>query len=131
MYSTRYLHFKTLYFIAAIVLFLMEVYIAMYVHDAIVRPYIGDLLVVILLYCFLRSFINLPVITLAIAVLMIAYLIETLQYFNLLKHLGLQHSSLAKIILGTSFAWTDMLAYTIGIIIVIFVERLLVAKPQK
>ncbi|MFT5385169.1 MAG: hypothetical protein ACI81W_002574, partial [Saprospiraceae bacterium] len=36
-------------------LFLIEVGIAVFIQDRIIRPYIGDLLVVILIYCFIRS----------------------------------------------------------------------------
>jgi hypothetical protein len=53
----------------------------------------------------------------------LAYAIEILQYFNLVKLLGLQHSSLARIVLGTAFQWMDFVAYTIGILVVMAVER--------
>lgn len=38
------------YAIATVILLLTEVLIALYVHDAFVRPYIGDVLVVIVIY---------------------------------------------------------------------------------
>ena len=38
------------YAIATVVLLLIEVLIAVYVHDAFVRPYIGDVLVVVVIY---------------------------------------------------------------------------------
>jgi hypothetical protein len=115
--------FQPRYFLFAIVLFVVEVLIAAYLHDQIVRPYIGDLLVVILLYCMVKSFFDLPVFALAMAVLAFAYVIEILQYFKLLKLLGWQDLYAARLILGNSFAWTDMLAYTLGIIIVIALEK--------
>ena len=36
---------------------LIEVLIAIYVHDAFVRPYIGDVLVVVVIYTFIRIFV--------------------------------------------------------------------------
>lgn len=115
--------FQPLYFVATIALLLTEVLIALFVHDKFIRPYIGDTLVVMLLYCFVQSFFKLPVIPTALAVLAFSYLVETLQYFKIIKLLGLQHSKVAKIIIGTSFAWADIIAYTIGIILVILVEK--------
>jgi len=59
----------------------------------------------------------------AIAVLLFAYTVEVLQYFQLVKRLGLQHSRLANIVIGNSFAWSDMIAYTLGILLVVLAER--------
>ena len=90
------------------------------------RPYVGDYLVVMLIYCFVRTFLNSPVLPTAIAVLLFAYLIETLQYFRLVDRLGLEHNIIAKTVIGYGFSWIDMLAYTLGVITI-----LLVAAFQK
>lgn len=45
------------YFIAFLVFLGIEFYIGNYVHDQFIRPYVGDLLVVIVLYCFIRGLI--------------------------------------------------------------------------
>ena len=45
------------YAIATVILLLIEVLIALYVHDAFVRPYIGDVLVVVVIYTFIRIFV--------------------------------------------------------------------------
>ena len=116
--------FHKKYFLAALILFLIEVFIASFVHDRIVRPYIGDLLVVILIYCFCKSFIDAPVSVTALSVLLFAYAVELLQYLNFIRYLGLQQSKLANIILGNSFQWIDMIAYTIGILLVFCFEFL-------
>lgn len=117
------LHFNSKYFIWAMVLLAIEIIIALFVHDAVIRPYIGDLLVVILLYCLVRSFLNAPVPATAIGVLLFAVVVETLQYFNVVTLLGLQHSSFAKIIIGSAFSWMDIACYTAGIIIVLIAEK--------
>ncbi len=116
--------FQSKYFILTLLLLLTEVLIALFVHDEIVRPYIGDLLVVILLYCLVRSFLNLQITSTAFSVLLFSYLVETLQYFRLVHHLGLDHSKIANIIIGNYFTWVDILAYTLGILIVLGIERL-------
>ena len=84
------LSFKLNYFILTILLFTTEVLIARYAHDDIIRPYLGDVLVVMLLYCFIRSFLKLNVTPTTISVLLFAYLVETLQYFNIVERLGLK-----------------------------------------
>lgn len=111
------------YLLATLLLFLIEVCIALFVHDHLIRPYIGDFLVVILIYCFLKSFLNIPVVTTAIGVLLFAYTVELLQYFRIVELLGLQHSRAARIIIGSSFEWQDMLAYTLGIASILVLEK--------
>jgi hypothetical protein len=121
------LTFNLKYFIATVILFITELLIALYVHDNIIRPYIGDLLVVILIYCFVKSFFNFSAKNTAIGVLIFAYATEIMQYFHVVNLLGLQHSRIARIIIGTSFSWEDILVYTAGIIIVLLIERKRVA----
>jgi hypothetical protein len=115
--------FSKKYFLLTSLLLAIEIFIAAYMHDPFIRPYFGDFLVVILLYCFAKSFINISVWKAAIGVLLFAYLIEMMQYFQLAKLLGLQNSKLARIIIGSSFGWEDILAYTLGIIAVLLLER--------
>ena len=116
------LHFHPYYFIATVLLFLIEVLIAIYVDDNFIRPYGGDYLVVILLFCFVKTFLKIPTLWTAAGVLLFAYLIETLQYFDLVGKLGLKHSRIANIVIGNSFAWMDMLAYTLGILTIMIVH---------
>jgi hypothetical protein len=120
--STLSMNFHKNYFILAILLFITEILIARYLHDNIIRPYGGDFLVVMLIYCMVKTFLNTSIVPTAIAVLLFAYVVEILQYFRLIALLGLQHSRLACIIFGTSFSWTDILCYTLGIAVVIAVE---------
>ena len=93
-----------------------------YAHDDIIRPYLGDVLVVMLLYCFIRSFLKLNVTPTTISVLLFAYLVETLQYFNIVERLGLKDSPLANIVIGNYFTWIDILAYTLGALVVLAFE---------
>ncbi|MEP7230352.1 MAG: DUF2809 domain-containing protein [Ginsengibacter sp.] len=126
-----FIHFKKKYFAIVLLIFFAEIFIALYVHDNIVRPYISDFLVVILIYCFIKSFLNISVWPLAISVLLFSYAVETSQYFNIIAKLGLKHSKLARIIIGTSFEWIDMIAYTAGIALVVFIETVYSNKAKK
>ncbi|MFC0515957.1 DUF2809 domain-containing protein [Mucilaginibacter angelicae] len=110
------------YLTLTLILFATEVFIGVSLHDRLIRPFGGDLLVVILIYCFVKSFFDTPWLKTAICTLIFSYIVEVSQYFNLLKHLGLQSSKAAAILLGHSFSWGDMLCYTIGIAIVGILE---------
>lgn len=117
------LPFNKNYFGFAVLIFCIEVLIALFVKDQFVRPYLGDVLVVMLMYCFFKSFIKLPVLTVAILVLVIAFGIEFLQFLNIVQMLHLEQSKIARTVLGTSFSWIDLLTYCIGIAIVLLVEK--------
>lgn len=116
-------YFQKNYFLPAVLLFIIEVAIAFFVHDRFVRPYVGDFLVVIFLYCFFKSFLNSSNSKVALGVLLFSYVIEASQYFHLIKRLGLQHAWLARLILGSGFEWLDLIAYTLGILMVLAIEK--------
>ncbi len=120
--------FNRWYFLLAVLLFVTEVLIAAYLRDDFIRTYAGDFLVVILIYCFVRSFIQAPAVPVALAVLAFSYLVEGLQYLNMVEHLGLGHSRIANIVLGNYFTWADILAYTLGTGFVILVEKIKAAR---
>jgi hypothetical protein len=117
------LQFNRNYLLLTLLLFSIEIGIALFVHDSFIRPYIGDVLVVILMYCFVKSFLKVSVSKVAIAVLLFAFGIEILQYLAIVEKLGLQNNRLARTVIGTSFSWEDILAYLAGIVIVIVFER--------
>lgn len=114
--------FNLKYFTFAIVFFAIEVVIALYVHDHFVRPYLGDFLIVILMYCFVKSIFELRVLKAAVFVLLFSFGIETLQYLDVIEKLGWERSAIAKTVLGHSFSWIDILMYTAGIVAVIGAE---------
>ena len=116
-------HFNKTYFGLTAILFLIEVGIALFIKDRFVRPFLGDVLVVILIYCFVKSFIKISVYKAALGVLVFAFTIEILQYCSLVEKLKLQHNTVAKTVIGTSFSWEDILAYIAGILIVLIAEK--------
>lgn len=117
------LTFNKKYFLIFLLVFCTEVLIALYVHDDFVRPYLGDVLVVILIYCFVKSFLKVNPWPAALGVLLFAFAVEFAQYLNLVERLNLQQSKLARTVIGTSFSWIDMLTYIIGAAIVLIMER--------
>ncbi len=114
--------FNLKYFSITILLFLVEVFIGVFVHDSFVRPFGGDVLVVMLIYCFIKSFWKIPAAKTALAVFGFACLVEGLQYLRIVDRLGLRRDSLWAIVIGTSFAWEDILAYAVGCAIALWVD---------
>jgi hypothetical protein len=115
--------FSKTYFVLAAALFVIEVLIALFVSDRFIRPYFGDVLVVILIYCFIKAFFKLRTLPLAIGVLLFAFMIEFLQYIRLVEILGMEKSKIISTVLGTSFAWNDILAYIGGFIVILVTEK--------
>lgn len=116
------LQFNKNYFIIAIILFMVEVCIAIFLKTGFIRHTFGDYLVVILLYASIKSVTNLNVWTTAIITLIIAFAVELLQLTPFLEYINLGENKLAKIVFGTSFQFTDLIAYTLGIITILHIE---------
>lgn len=115
---------RLFYTFAFFILIITEILIALFIHDNFIRPYVGDMLVVILIYCFVRIFIPDKLKLLPLYVFIFALVIEISQYFNLIDVLGLSESYLAHCIFGSSFDFKDILCYALGCIIcVIFSNK--------
>lgn len=119
----RYLTFNKVYTILAVLLFLLELWIALIFKTGFIRHTLGDYIVVILLYCILKAFLNFKSKHLLMVVLLIAFSIEFLQLANLLKYLNLEDSHIAKLILGSTFHVSDLIAYTLGCATILIVEH--------
>ena len=125
------MRFNAYYFYWTVLLFITEVYIAVFVKDDFVRPYMGDFLVVILIYTFVRAFFKYPMLNTAIGVLLFSFLVEILQYFNIVEVLGLGSSQLARTVIGTTFVWEDFIAYSLGIATVLGAESFIGPYMEK
>jgi len=121
---------RLFHFAVFLLLLLAEVYIALYVHDSFVRPYLGDVLVVVVLYFFLRIFIPKDHIWLLGAIFLFAVLVEILQYFHLAELLGITNPVL-RILLGSVFDVKDILCYGVGCCFLAVYEWLRYVKQQK
>jgi hypothetical protein len=90
-----------------------------------IRGFIDDIIIVILIFSFLKSLKDFNSLLLAVFVLIFAFLIEFAQLFKLIDLLGLQHNFFAQIIIGSTFDLYDLLAYLLGIIIIFTVDKLI------
>ncbi|MDR3712713.1 MAG: DUF2809 domain-containing protein [Puia sp.] len=120
----KILRFHKGYFLISAGLVVIEVCIGAYAHDDIIRPYGGDFLCVILIYCGVMTVANFPMLPTILSVLAFAYIEETLQYFHIADWLGLKEGSLARILVGTYFTWGDIGAYTLAMGLVLLIEWL-------
>jgi hypothetical protein len=112
------LGFNKQYAVLSVGLFAVEVFIALFVHDRLVRPFVGDMLVVILVFTLCRTVIKADYFGLALCVLIFSFAVEIAQYFNLISILGLQDSRLARTIIGSTFDFHDLIAYSAGALLI-------------
>jgi len=110
------------YALAAVLLLAVEVVIALFVRDRFVRPYLGDVLAVMLVYCGLRAVLSLRVLPAALLAFAIGAVIEFGQAIHVLDLLGV-HDRVARVVLGGSFEWLDFVAYAAGAVAVLAIER--------
>lgn len=102
------------YMIAFLLLLFVEVLIALYIRDSFIRPYLGDMLVVIVIYCFIRIFAPDKFSLLPLYIFIFATWVEVLQYFNLIQILGLENNRFLRVLVGTVFDIKDIACYGVG-----------------
>ena len=117
-------HRRWLYTAVFLIFFAVEAWIALYVKDALIRPYVGDILVVFVVYFFIRIFSPRGMRFLWLYVTLFAMAVEISQYFNLARVLGLEDVPLANMILGAVFDWKDMACYLAGGLLLFGGQRL-------
>lgn len=105
---------RYMYAMGAVVLFIMEVLIALVVKNPIIRGYLGDFLVVILLYYILRIFMPFKPAWLPVPVFAFAVLVEVLQYYHIVDLLHLSGSTFFRILIGGTFDVFDIVSYFAG-----------------
>jgi len=124
------LTFNLKYLTLFLILFAVEVCIALFITDTLIRPFVGDALVVILIYCFFRIFLNVSYRKLAFGVLLFACAIEILQYFDYVKLLHLENNRVISVMLGRTFEWLDFAAYFTGFLIILAVEKIVQTRTK-
>ena len=118
------------YALAALTILAVETGIALFAQDDFVRPYLGDMLAVVLAFAGIRAVTplgSLPAVLMASA---IAFAVEAGQALGLLDALGLRGSSVARTLLGADFEWRDIAAYVAGALATLAVERIVTATAR-
>lgn len=86
----------------------------------------GDFLYAIMMYLLIRIiFINKKAYQIAFLSLITCYSIEFLQLYQSGWMLELRKTLFGRYVLGQGFLWTDILAYTFGILIALLLESLI------
>lgn len=116
--------FSAKYFLITLFIFLIEVLIATKLKEYFfIRAYLGDVIVVMLLYTFVKSFLIINETKLILGIFAFSCLIEFAQFFNIAEKLGFQPGSLMYIVIGNSFSWVDILCYAAGcLLLYLFVK---------
>lgn len=105
-----------------ICLLAIEIIIGKFAHGFL-RAYVGDVLVIPLLYCFVRIFYVRPAVWLPAAVGGLGIFAEILQFFDLCGLLGIPKGSLLGILLGSSADVADIVCYAAGVLLIYAAER--------
>lgn len=102
------------YGIAFLAILAVEVLIALFVRDSFIRPYMGDVLVTVLICCFVRIFFPTGSRLMPLWVFLFAAAVEVGQYFDFVSLLGLSGNTFFRIVLGSTFSPADLLCYAVG-----------------
>lgn len=94
----------------------LEFIIGIYFHDDFIRPFVGDVIIVIVLYSLIRVFIPQKAYWLSAAVFVFAAAVEFSQKIPLCDLLGVTNNFI-RVIMGVSFAWEDIICYAVGCLI--------------
>lgn len=119
---------RFVYLLAFLVLLLTEILIGAFVRDAFIRPYLGDVLVTVLLCCLVRIFLP-EGLLLPAWVFLAAAAIECVQLLGLPARLRLENTVL-EIALGSTFDWKDVVCYAAGCIAFAAAERFYIRKER-
>ncbi|MCM1313793.1 MAG: DUF2809 domain-containing protein [Prevotella sp.] len=114
------------YITGFLILLIVEVLIALFISGGFIRNYMGDVIVVWVVYCFVKIFLvkSNSYLT-AIGVMFFAFIVEFLQYIHIVDILGLGNITFFRVLIGTSFSVIDLLCYSVGTamtIILIFLQ---------
>lgn len=126
---------RILYIAGFVLLLVIEVLIALFVHGGFIRFYLGDVIVVWVVYCFLQIFIceKTNEYLTALGVMIFAFIVEFLQYINIVDIIGLGDIQFFRTLIGTSFSVVDLICYTAGTVVTlvfIFIKNKISAKIQ-
>jgi hypothetical protein len=119
------LRFNGKYFLSFLGFLGIEILIALFIQDGFIRYYIGDVLVILVMYTLIKSFVSAPTKRLPYHLFGFAVVVEFSQLFNLATRLNLDQYPLVRIILGSTFDLNDIISYGVGALILVVWEQLL------
>ena len=99
---------------------------------SIIPLFVGDILWATMMYFMVRFiwFTKHPK-TIAIISLAICFLVEISQLYQATWINEIRQTLPGKLILGQGFLWTDLIAYSVGILLAFFLEKLILDRYKK
>ena len=119
------LRFDVRVFLCFVALTVLEGLIAtIWSHHRWLRGFVGDVLAIAWVYLLLKSFVRASPLMLASAALLTGYILELAQYLAKMQGWHIQQPVL-RVLIGSVPDWWDVVAYTIGFVLVLCAEKLL------
>ncbi len=115
---------RIIYIVLTIILLVIEVLIALFVQDRFIRPYVGDVLVIMVLYTLVRTFVPEGIKVLPLYLFGFAALVELAQYFRIVERVGLENNRFFSVLIGSVFDIKDIVCYAVGTVLIIIGQGL-------
>lgn len=109
----------------------IEFAIALFVHDSFVRPYVGDMLVVIVIYFLVKTVFTKPNRLLPLYIFVFAALVEVAQFLNIPALLGIGKNTAFGIAVGSVFDVKDIFCYLAGCLCLFVIEAIMYKRHNK
>lgn len=120
---------RAAYLISALLVLALEIFIGVFVRDDFVRPYLSDVLVVVLIYCVIRVMFPTGIKLLPLHVFTFALSVELLQLIDIVALLGIPRASIVAIIIGSTFSYIDIVCYAVGCMLTYITELIIKKHP--
>lgn len=103
------------YIILFVILVGIEVCIGVFYFNHFIRSYVGDVIIVWVLYCLFRIIFpeRFNSYAVAVGILIFSFIVEFLQKAHIVDILGIENQFL-RILIGTSYATEDLWSYAAG-----------------
>lgn len=105
-----------------LVLLCIETMIALFIRDSFIRPFLGDYLAVIMLYCLLRI-LNMKLKTAALASLLFACGLEFFQWTEIGEQLNIYRYKATHLLIGRRFHPADILFYVLAYFTILILDK--------
>lgn len=121
---------RLIYGVLFFAILITEILIALFVRDNFVRPYIGDMLVTVLICSFARLFIPEKIKVMPLLVFVFSAFVEIGQYFDFVKLLGFDDNAFISTLLGRTFSVADLICYAIGCVLFAILDYIIKRKVR-
>ena len=119
------------YILLFLILLGVEVLIALFVRDTFIRPYVGDMLVTVVICLLLRGVTPNRAKLLPLWVFLFAAAVEIGQHFDFVALLGLENNRFISVLLGRTFSLADIICYGVGCLVFFAAEGFILKKHKK